>query len=110
MLSYHCMVLTTILMDYFYVGNHGNNVGLIDIFVQTKIKINDKSKVILAAPNFSSAAKLPVEEQAQLGTEADLVYVYKASKSVMFKAGFSQMFAADGMKELKSNTSNNSNN
>lgn len=98
------------LMDYFYVGNHGNNVGLVDIYLKTKIGINAKSKVVLAVHNFSSAAKLPVEGQAQLGTEADLVYVYKVNKSVLFKAGFSQMFASEGMKELKNNYTNNSNN
>ena len=45
-----------------------------------------------------------------MGTELDLVFNYKYSKDVSIGAGYSQMFASDGMEHLKNNFDGNSNN
>lgn len=97
------------LMDYFYVGNHGNSVGLVDVYLNSKVALAKKSKLVLAVHNFSTAAKLPVNGQAALGTEVDIVFVQKLAKSAILKVGYSQMFANDGMEELKGNSDGNTN-
>lgn len=97
------------LMDYFYVGNHGNNVGLVDVYLNSKVALAKKSKLVLAVHHFSTAAKLPVNSQAALGTELDIVFVQKLAKSAILKVGYSQMFASDGMEELKGNSDGNNN-
>lgn len=95
-------------MDYFYVGNHDNNVGLLNIYAKANFKLSDKSSFSLALHNFSAAADLANEKQ--LGNEIDLVYACKLQKYVTIKAGYSNMFEADGMEILKGNTDSNSNN
>jgi hypothetical protein len=98
------------LMDYFYVGNHANNVGLLDIHLKTKIKFTDKSNLYVGIHNFSAAAKRTNTDK-QLGNEFDFVYAYKLQKDVMLKAGYSHFFAAEGMEALPNgNTSGATNN
>ena len=97
-------------MDYFYVGNHVNNVGLVDVYVKANFKINKKSNLTAFVHNFSAAADINNTVSKQLGTEVDVVYNYKFTKEIGVKAGYSQMFASDGMKALKSITANNTNN
>lgn len=87
-------------MDYFYVGNHGNNVGLVDIHVSANFKLNETSSLLVKALNFSGEQELASGEKS-LGTELDLVYS-KKFKGYALKLGYSQMFASDGMYELKS--------
>lgn len=90
-------------MDYFYVGNHVGNVGLQDIYGglnYSKGKYSFGSAIHI----FSTAADLysvDGKEDAYLGTELDLSFGYKYSKSVTFKMGYSQMFASDSMEVLK---------
>lgn len=97
-------------MDYFYVGNHANNVGLVDFYVKANFKLNTKSSLTAFIHNFSAAADINNTVTKQLGTELDVVYAYKFTKEIGLKAGYSQMFAADGMEVLKANTDNNTNN
>ena len=87
------------LMDYFYVGNHGNNVGLLDVYLKTKFKFNEKSSLYIGIHNFSAAAKRNNIDN-QLGNELDFVYAHKLQKNVMLKAGYSHFFAAEGMEAL----------
>lgn len=89
------------LMDYFYVGNHSNNVGLADIYLSSNFTLNSKSSLNIAFHNFSAAADLPGSDDKQLGNELDLVYSNKIQKYVTLKAGYSHMFASDGMEILK---------
>lgn len=98
------------LMDYFYVGNHMDNVGLIDVYAKTNIKFNPKSSLNIAAHNFMAAADLPGDTSKQLGTEIDLVYSYNLQKEINIKAGYSHLFASDGMEILKNNFDGNTNN
>ncbi|WP_196896123.1 alginate export family protein [Aureivirga marina] len=98
------------LMDYFYVGNHANNVGLLDLYLKANFKLNTKSNLLIAFHNFSAAAELEGYDKKDLGNEIDLVYAYKFKKDVIFKAGYSQMFASEGMEVLKGNFDGNTNN
>lgn len=95
------------LMDYFYVGNHINNVGLLDFYAKANFKLNEKSNLNLSFHNFSAAADF---SDKQLGNELDIVYAHKLQKYVSLKAGYSHLFASDGMEILKGNTDGNTNN
>lgn len=98
------------LMDYFYVGNHIGNAGLIDVYAKTNVKFNPKSSLNIAAHNFMTAADLPGDTSKQLGTEIDLVYSYDYQENINIKAGYSHLFASDGMEILKNNFDGNTNN
>lgn len=87
-------------MDYFYVGNHTNSVGLQDIYAgltYSKEKISFKSALHI----FSANADISNDANKYLGTEIDLALSYKYSKSVNFAAGYSHMFASESMEILK---------
>jgi hypothetical protein len=98
------------LMDYFYVGNHLNNVGLQDIYINSNFKLNPKSNLLVAYHNFSAAADLMNTSKKQLGSELDIVYSYKLQKGVALKIGYSQLFSSEGMEILKGNSDGNTNN
>lgn len=87
-------------MDYFYVGNHVNNVGLQDIYAgltYSKEKLTFKSALHI----FSANAEIAKNEDKYLGTEIDMALIYKYSKSVNFSLGYSQMFASKSMELIK---------
>ncbi|GAA3590805.1 alginate export family protein [Flavivirga amylovorans] len=87
------------LMDYFYVGNHGNSIGLFDVHASANFKFNKTSSLMVKALNFSGDKELPSGEKS-LGTEIDLVFK-KEFKGYALVAGYSHMFPSDGMYELK---------
>ncbi|SNZ01463.1 alginate export family protein [Flagellimonas pacifica] len=95
------------LMDYFYVGNHIDNIGLLDIHAKASFKLNDTSSLNLALHNFSAAADFSND---QLGNELDIVYSHGIQKYVTLKLGYSHMFESEGMEILKGNFDNNTNN
>ncbi|MFL1011472.1 alginate export family protein [Flavisericum labens] len=86
-------------MDYFYVGNHANSIGLVDVHVSANFKLGEKSSLLVKALNFSGDQELPSGEKS-LGTELDLVFK-KAFKGYALVLGYSHMFPSDGMYELK---------
>lgn len=93
-------------MDYFYVGNHVNNVGLRDLFLSLLYKKNKFSGVLTIHQFCSTAAIIDPEDNANdlannLGMEVDLGVGYKLAESLMLKAGYSQMFATESMVALK---------
>ncbi|WP_298502414.1 alginate export family protein [uncultured Maribacter sp.] len=92
-------------MDYFYVGNHANSVGLFDVHASAKFKLGKTSSLLVKALNFSGEQELPSGEKA-LGTEIDLVFS-KKFKGYGLSIGYSQLFASDGMYELKGVTKAN---
>ncbi|MCM8569103.1 alginate export family protein [Gramella jeungdoensis] len=86
-------------MDYFYVGNHANSIGLVDVHASANFTFKNNSGLLVKVLNFSGEQELPSGEKS-LGTEVDLVYSKKFNGYAL-KAGYSQMFASDGMYELK---------
>lgn len=98
------------LMDYFYVGNHANNVGLVDIYAKIGTKLGEKSSLTAFVHNFSAQAEIAEGTDKQLGTEIDLVYTHKLNKDVTIVAGYFQMLASEGLEVVKNNFSGNGNN
>ena len=90
-------------MDYFYVGNHANNVGLTDINMTLGYSKNKFSAKLIphlfsaAADVFDGATKM----DASLGTEIDFTIGYKVAKDINLNAGYSKMFATDTLEILK---------
>jgi hypothetical protein len=80
-------------MDYFYVGNHMNSVGLRDLYLSFIYK-KKKFSSILTIHNFCSAAKIIDSENTDadlpnhLGVEADLGFAYQLAENVAVKAGY----------------------
>ena len=100
-------------MDYFYVGNWGGNVGLIDGFIPIKFTKNKVSVALI--PHFFFAAADVLDSNGEslkksLGTEIDFTFGYTFSKSVKIQAGYSQMFATKSLEVLKGGNKNNTNN
>lgn len=87
-------------MDYFYVGNHMNNVGLNDIYVKGRY---GKGKFWIGGHLhfFSSAAEIAAGADNYLGTELDIWGGINMSKQANFKFGYSQMFASESMELIK---------
>jgi len=95
-------------MDYFYVGNHGNNVGLHDIYLKAnakpgKVKFN-------GAIHFFSADGDIENHSKGLGTEIDLWCGYSHKGQVQLDFGYSHMFASDALYAIKGVSSNNTGN
>lgn len=95
-------------MDYFYVGNWGNNVGLKDLnFVLAYSKDKFSAKVI---PYFFTAAADTGAMDDKLGTEIDFTIGYKIAKNTNFMLGYSHMSGKDTLVALQGgNRENNGN-
>lgn len=98
-------------MDYFYVANHINSVGLQNIYLKFLYKWK-KLSTALDLHFFSSAADiLDSEELAKsgeykamnpkLGSELDFTFKYNYSDAIAFELGYAQMFATESMVALK---------
>jgi len=99
-------------MDYFYVGNHINNVGLIDINIPFTYKIK-KFSFILTPHFFSAEGDIVTNNEkadAYLGTEIDFGIGYIIIKNVTLNIGYSQMFATESMEILKGGSKSETNN
>jgi len=97
-------------MDYFYVGNHANSVGLVDIYAKISTNLGSKSNLTAFVHSFSSQGEISANVDKGLGTELDLVYSHKLNNDVSIGAGYSQMFASEGLEVIKNNTDGNANN
>jgi hypothetical protein len=98
-------------MDYFYVGNHANNVGLNDLYAKVVITTGEKSNLLIKGHYFASNADLVTDADKYLGTEIDLVYTQKLMPFVKLNVGYSHMFASDSMSLVKGGRpSDNTNN
>jgi len=95
-------------MDYFYVGNHVNSVGLIDLY----FKACYTHKKLLSSVNvhhFEAAAPVKDKSSANpttamnaiLGTEIDITFSYNISDNVALQAGYSQMFGSSTLVALR---------
>ena len=87
-------------MDYFFVGNHINSVGLQDAFLNYTFSVN-KFTLKSALHYFASAGDINPTADKYLGTELDLTFSYKVQNSAVISAGWSTMFAGESMEELK---------
>ncbi|WP_282043629.1 alginate export family protein [Winogradskyella flava] len=97
-------------MDYFYVGNHANNVGLNDIYAKVIFKTGKKSTLLAKAHYFGANASLSNDEDSYLGTEIDFVFTQNLIKDVKLNIGYSHMFASDSMSLIKDGRPNDNTN
>ena len=88
-------------MDYFYVGNHINTIGLVDLFLKGQYSLG-KSTLSAHGHYFAGATDhIAGFDGKSLGIEIDLVCSYKISEITNISAGYSQMFGTDNMAVLK---------
>lgn len=87
-------------MDYFYVGNHLNNVGLSDGYVKY---VTGKNKTVFNADLhfFASAAKISATAANYLGTGIDLSLTHTLNQVSKVTFGYSQLFASESLEILK---------
>ena len=97
-------------MDYFYVGNHFDTVGLLDFYGNIMYSFTKKSTLNLAFHKFYAASEIVDENSRDLGFEIDFVTSHKLSNFVSVQAGYSHFFASQGIETLKNNFDGNSNN
>jgi len=102
-------------MDYFYVGNHVNNVGLTNPYLRLVYKLDDW---VLSGTihYFASSAQIldPFDPaltlKNYLGTEVDLSISRKIMNNLAISAGYSHMFATNSMEAIKGGDSSTTNN
>lgn len=87
-------------MDYFYVGNHLNGVGLTDLYGKFSASKN-KSVFNADLHVFSSAARISADAKNYLGTELDFSLTQTLNAATKISFGYSQMFGSDSMELLK---------
>lgn len=91
-------------MDYFYVGNHINSVGLHDVYAKAGYHKN-KLDIVLQPHLFRAAASVLNENNGimkdYLGIEADLVARYRLYKHIDLSFGYSRMFGSSSLEVLK---------
>jgi len=87
-------------MDYFYVGNHINSVGLQDAYLRYSISKN-KFGANATLHYFQSAGKINEDSGRYLGTELDLSVSWQVQNAASFSAGWSTMFAGKNLELLK---------
>ncbi|MFH6999589.1 alginate export family protein [Flavobacterium sp. FlaQc-57] len=92
-------------MDYFYVGNHLNSVGLQDAYL--KLNYNIKKWQFALIPHVFSAPNKVInaaneELDPYLGTEVDFTAGFNFKKDITLTGGYSQMFGTKTLEFLKS--------
>ncbi len=99
-------------MDYFYVNNHKNSVGLQDLFMNFTYE-KGKIKALFAPHYFLTAADLVKAGKKQdtvLGTELDITLSYQIDPAITLHAGYSHMLATETLEYLKGGDKNTLNN
>jgi hypothetical protein len=102
-------------MDYFYVGNHINDVGLSNPYLRLVYKL-DQYVFTGAAHYFGSAGEIldpsdpAITLKNYLGIETDLAVSRKISESISVSAGYSHMFASTSMEAIKGGDASTINN
>jgi len=98
-------------MDYYYVGNHLNTVGLQDIIVRLKYKA-EKWNVALDFHQFMAAADVLDSKEltktgqykamnSSLGSEIDLTFAYNLTGGVGIQAGYSHYLPSETLGMVK---------
>ena len=93
-------------MDYYYVGNHINNVGLQNIFLKlnygkNKLSMGADLHLFSAAADILNPTDLTQTMDSNLGQELDLYIGYKLAAGVMLNVGYSQYFTTESTIALK---------
>jgi hypothetical protein len=91
-------------MDYFYVGNHQNNVGLNDTYLKLNYISNKWQFAFI--PHVFNAPNTVLDATSQkmdayLGAEIDLTATYTVRKDIVAMAGYSQMFSSSTLERVK---------
>ena len=91
-------------MDYFYVGNHQNNIGLNDTYLKLNYTVSKWQLALI--PHVFHAPNRVVDAtnqkmDAYLGTEIDLTATYTLRKDIIAMAGYSQMFSSSTLERVK---------
>lgn len=99
-------------MDYFYVGNHQNSVGLQDAYL--KLNYTQNKWQFNLIPHLFSAPGTVLDGaekmDSYLGTEVDFTTSYTLQKDIVATAGYSQMFGSKTLEILKNGDANHTNN
>ncbi len=94
-------------MDYFYVGNHQNSVGLQDAYLKLNYTSNKWQFVLMphvfTAPNTVLDASNK-KMDSYLGSEIDFTTSYTVQKDIVVLVGYSQMFASGTLERVKNVT------
>ena len=85
-------------MDYFFVGNHINSVGLQDVTFSISQKVH---KHTINAHVHAFMSSVALTSGNYLGTELDLFLVHPIGDNIKIQLGYSQMFAGDDMADIK---------
>ena len=96
-------------IDYFYVGNHIDNLELFDNFGNAAHDFNSKSRIILDFHIFFAISKIDYVIYKDLGFEIDLVTSYSLYEFVGVKAGYSHFFTSKVIEIVKKNYEGNYN-
>jgi hypothetical protein len=91
-------------MDYFYVGNHQNSVGLKDFYGKLSATKGAFSAHLTPHLFYAAADILDDEQQradSYLGTEVDLSAAYRFDRQITLSMGYSRMFGSSTMEILK---------
>lgn len=102
-------------MDYFYVGNHLNSVGLQDAFLKLNYNVNKwqfalMPHVFLAAADVVTPAPQSEKLDSYLGTEIDVTFGYNFKKEITLTGGYSQMFGSNTLEFIKAGDAGHTNN
>lgn len=91
-------------MDYFYVGNHQNSVGLQDAYLKLNFTSNKWQFTVMPhvfnAPNTILDA-YNKKMDSYLGTELDCTASCNIQKDIVASVGYSQMFGSGTLERLK---------
>lgn len=87
-------------MDYLYVGNHLNSVGLSDAYVKFST-VKNKTAFNADVHLFASAAEISATADKYLGTEIDLTLTQTINPVAKIAFGYSHLFASESMEILK---------
>jgi hypothetical protein len=91
-------------MDYFYVGNHQNSVGLQDAYLKLNYTQNKWQFALMPHMFYAPATVLEASNKkmdSYLGTEIDFTMSYTIQKDINATAGYSQMFGTATLERLK---------
>lgn len=100
-------------MDYFYVGNHLNSVGLSDAYL--KLNYTQNKWQFSLMPHLFSAPNTVLDASnnkmdSYLGTEIDFTGSYALQKDITITGGYSQMFGSSTLERLKGGDAGKTNN